>query len=460
MKCNRNINILLVESHKRTISWAKALLSLNQVNLHVLVVIPDEKQVYLDIGVKPDNIHEINNISFLGDKKEVSIESEFYYCLNAIISSDRLLREKSREESLLYLGNLFYFFNKILSEKNIETIFLEPTWAHEVLISEVANAKGIRVYFPHTMRIPYKHFLFFNGYRQEKYFKRSESEFSNSDALDVYNNVVHKGEKPLYFHKNNNKNKLSPMMLSKPFKGLVKEFSSGKNLKVTPRVHNQIIDKVAKIIMRPIVPFLVDFEQPKNEDKYVFVSLHVQPESSIDVLGNMYTNQIEYVRAVSKTTPSSHKIYVKEHSNALGDRSLSYYRKLGKIPGVVLIDPYMDSHLLMKRADLVISVSGTTSFEASLMGVPAVTSAEMFFSDLLVKKRFNPYSGDVSELIKKGEIWKKEVDKKKLLYDYYQIFKNSFAGDTTDCLANPAVLGKENIDKLAKAFNEVISHEK
>ncbi|MCE8040709.1 DUF354 domain-containing protein [Halomonas daqingensis] len=462
MKSNSITSVLLVESHKRTISWAKALLALNQVNLHVLVVIPDEREVYLDIGVPSENIHninEVNALSPLDDGKGLDIERGFYYCINAIISSDRLLRRKSYEESVLYLNRLIEYFNKVLDENKIEMVILEPTWAHEILMCEVAKAKAIKSYFPHTMRIPYKHFLFFNGYRQEEFFKRDKSEFNNSDALAAYNSIVHKGEKPLYFHKNNNKNNFSLTLLSKPFKGLVKEFRGEKNLYVTPRVHRLIIDKVSKITRRQGVSLLVDFDQPKNEDNYVFVSLHVQPESSIDVLGNMYTNQIEYVRAIAKTTPSSHKVYVKEHSNALGDRPLGFYRDMRDIPGVVLVDPNLDSHALMKKADLVISVSGTTSFEASLMGVPAVTSAKMFFSDLLVKEQFNPYGDNVRDLIKEGEVWKKRFGKEELMQCYYHIFKNSFEGDTTDCLTNPSVLEEGNIEKLSKAFNELVSND-
>ncbi|MFW3616927.1 hypothetical protein [Billgrantia antri] len=460
MKLNGITNVLLVENHKRTISWAKALLTLNQVNLHVLVVIPDEREVYLDLGVPSENIHNINEantLSLLGDGKGLDVEREFNYCINAIISSDRLLREKNYEESMLYFGKLIDYFNKILDENKIEIVILEPTWAHEILMCEIAKTKAIKSYFPHTMRVPYNHFLFFKGYLQEDFFKRDESEFHYSKALDAYNSMVHKGEKPLYFHKNNSKNNFSSNLLSKPYKGLLKEFRGEKNLYVTPRVHRLILDKLLKMTKKIGVSLLVDFDQPKNEENYVFVSLHVQPESSIDVLGNMYTNQIEYVRTISKTTPSSHKVYVKEHSNALGDRPLGFYREMRDIPGVVLVDPNLDSHALMKKADLVISISGTTSFEASLMGVPAVTSAKMFFSDLLVKEQFNPYSDNVDSLIKEGEVWKKRFDKEELIQGYCHIFKNSFEGDTTDCLTNPFVLEEANIEKLAKAFYELIN---
>jgi hypothetical protein len=269
MERNKSTNVLLVESHKRTISWAKALLTLNQVNLHVLVVMPDEKKVYLDLGVNSDNIHDIKDISD-SNNKETNIESNLYCYFNAIIASDRLLSKKKYEKSLSYLVNLFNFFNKVLGENNIETIILEPTWAHEILICEAAKMQEIKTYFPHTMRIPYNHFLFFNGYQQDSFFKRNKSEFSNSTALDAYNNIVKKGEKPFYFYKNNDKNTFSPKLLSKPFTGLAKELSGERNLNVTPKVYNLIIDKVAKIIRKRGMFFLVDFSQPKNKEKYIF----------------------------------------------------------------------------------------------------------------------------------------------------------------------------------------------
>jgi UDP-N-acetylglucosamine 2-epimerase len=191
---------------------------------------------------------------------------------------------------------------------------------------------------------------------------------------------------------------------------------------------------------------------------FILVTLHVQPEASIDVLASKYSNQIEFVRSIARTTPVSHKVLVKEHSNALGDRSYSFYKKLASIPRVTLVDPNIDSHYLIKSADLVISATGTASFEAAVLGTPAVTASEMFFSHLMVQKKFNPYVDDVKDLIQTGYLWKKKYSKEMIVAGMVKILRNSFEGDTTDILSNPNVVKKKNIHLLEKAFKELIAN--
>src|SRR5690606_14631785 len=115
------------------------------------------------------------------------------------------------------------------------------------------------------------------------------------------------------------------------------------------------------------------FDLIKKDKKYILVTLHKQPESSIDVLAAGHSNQMEAVRALSRSVSACTEIWVKEHSNAIGDRSLSWYRHLKMIPGVRLIEPYANTFELIRGAEGVISASGTVCFEAGLLGVPAIT---------------------------------------------------------------------------------------
>lgn len=454
-------NVLLVANHKRTVSWAKALLSLSDIDLYLVVVIPGEKEAYVNLGVPAGKIFDISStrksVSFCDIYERKKYEDNFEHSYNSIISSDRQLRQFEYVDALTYLDNLHCYFSTILIENKINTVFLEPTWAHEILMCEVADLNGVSVYFPHTMRLPYEFFLFFKGCHQKNFYVRKASEVDFSEAQDLYRRVVHKGEKPLYYYKNNKKNTFSFSLVKSFFSNFASEIKGRKNLYITPTTAQQASRAALKILRKLLFKKFVSFSNI-GKKKYLFVSLHVQPESSIDVLGNMYNNQVEYIRAISKTTPSSYSIYVKEHSNAIGDRPINFYKEIQKIPGVVLVDPFADSHVIMKGAEMVISVSGTTSFEASLMGVPSVTSAKMFFSELLVKDGFNPYSDKVDKLLEDSVIWKANFSENIMMECYYRIVKNSFEGDTTDYGTNPLVTGKENVEKLAKAFSEVIAY--
>jgi CDP-glycerol glycerophosphotransferase (TagB/SpsB family) len=119
----------------------------------------------------------------------------------------------------------------------------------------------------------------------------------------------------------------------------------------------------------------------------------MQPEASIDVLAGRNADQVENIRALSRLIPHGWEIYVKEHSNANGVRSPRDYDELRRIPGVRLIDPHADTFRLMEAAQLVLSPSGTVSFEAALLGRKAATLAPMYFEPVM-----NPGTIDLSVL--------------------------------------------------------------
>ena len=73
-------------------------------------------------------------------------------------------------------------------------------------------------------------------------------------------------------------------------------------------------------------------------------------------------------------------IVVKEHWSMIGYRPISYYKKIKRLPNVILIDPA--SPLLPKdyivNSDLVVTISGSAAMEAAMVGVNSLV-----FSDVL-----------------------------------------------------------------------------
>ena len=65
---------------------------------------------------------------------------------------------------------------------------------------------------------------------------------------------------------------------------------------------------------------------------------------------------------------------MKEHSVALNTRPRAFYRELRRIPAVRLISPFADNFKLISGADLVVTVTGTAAYEASLLGQPAASN--------------------------------------------------------------------------------------
>lgn len=65
--------------------------------------------------------------------------------------------------------------------------------------------------------------------------------------------------------------------------------------------------------------------------------LHLIPESTTSILSPFYINELSVIEAVSKSIPAGWFLYVKEHQAMLGERSLSFYKAINKLPNVKMV---------------------------------------------------------------------------------------------------------------------------
>ena len=119
-----------------------------------------------------------------------------------------------------------------------------------------------------------------------------------------------------------------------------------------------------------------------GQPRFAFFPLHFEPEVSVQVLGRPFQNQIEVIRNLALNLPIGMKVLVKEHPRALGFRPLDYYRKLLEIPNVLLVDPRLATQQVIRHAALVAVISGSTGFEAAVLGKPVVVFGSPTYSGL------------------------------------------------------------------------------
>ena len=66
----------------------------------------------------------------------------------------------------------------------------------------------------------------------------------------------------------------------------------------------------------------------------------------------------------------------------LGWRKSSFYRKLSLLPNVILVDPYADNFELISLSRGVMSINGTSNFEALCLQKPQLSFTKAFYSEL------------------------------------------------------------------------------
>ena len=107
-------------------------------------------------------------------------------------------------------------------------------------------------------------------------------------------------------------------------------------------------------------------------------------EKSTLIQSPLFTNQIEIIRQIAKSIPIEYKLFVKEHQGqiARGWRSEEEYEEISGIPNVELLHPDINGEEILQNCDLVVTVGGTTGFEAAVYGKPSIVFSDVNYSVL------------------------------------------------------------------------------
>jgi capsule polysaccharide modification protein KpsS len=95
---------------------------------------------------------------------------------------------------------------------------------------------------------------------------------------------------------------------------------------------------------------------------------------------------------------------VKEHPMAVGYRPTRFYKEINSIPNVTVLGPMEDLSRILKDAKMLITISGTSAFEAILKKIPVIHFGDLPFeilSDTMIKKlnSFNDVSHSYNMLL-------------------------------------------------------------
>lgn len=123
--------------------------------------------------------------------------------------------------------------------------------------------------------------------------------------------------------------------------------------------------------------------------KYVYFPVHNSNEYSTQVQGTMWINQLQIIEALAKSVPHDWKVVVKEHPGTLlwRVRPKSFYDEIKSYPNVLLIPTETNSNYVISNAQLVVTIIGTTGWEAVIRGIPVIDFEENVFDVLGLSRR-------------------------------------------------------------------------
>ncbi len=380
--------------------------------------------------------------------------------INELVFGDRVLRHEAAN-GIRFLTNIQQPIYDFLKKHQVKTVFGETTWAHEVLVHRMTRRLpdlGCRYLCPHVVRIPNGRFAFFMDEHQSEIL---EAPFRERDSHEICDSIFEL-KKPDYLVINDKK-----MKKNRSFSGRLsraKRFFTSENIdKNDPTLitnketqfRSRAGEEWRKETYRSVKR--IDFEDIKNTN-YVFVGLHKQPEASIDVFGRYYEDQLVNIKNIWRALPHGWQLIVKEHTNAVGDRSLAFYRELDALPNLHFVHESTNSWALINQAKLVVTVTGTIAYEAALMQVPSLTLAPTFFNRMNYCRQITWNElNDCADLNLLCEELKSEEDNRLEFCQY--LSRNSFEGTFSDPNANPKIMEKENVRKVAEGFLKILTRD-
>lgn len=122
--------------------------------------------------------------------------------------------------------------------------------------------------------------------------------------------------------------------------------------------------------------------------EFVYIALHHEPERTTNPDGGPFHDQLMVVMEMRKLLPEHIEIYVKEHPSqfyirkAARGRSPLLYDAVKRIKGVKLIDTAIDTSILMEKAQIVCTVTGTIAIEAATLGKKTLYFGNAWYNGL------------------------------------------------------------------------------
>ena len=314
----------------------------------------------------------------------------------------------SPEEKLLFVQINFQLAEKLLDEIKPDVIidFAQASIVRCVL-DMVAEKKGIPYLFSLTCLLKNRCFIyrrFFekfsvirkeydsllkkedpckDGYKYLSWFKKGEAktvynfhitENKKSEGVVVRFQIVKKVYDLVSLFINRFKNIYNEILLrcrAKNEPAIRYNFQLFKNC---PSI--RLYRKILKLCRLFYLKMFFLHETIPSGTKYVIMTLHFQPEASTSIQSPFFVDQRSVIEKVSRALPLNYKLVIKPYIIMYGCEPVSFYSFIKSLPNTIFVSPTSDTQKLIEDSQAVVTISGTSGFEAALKGKKTIVMTE------------------------------------------------------------------------------------
>lgn len=449
-------NICFVSNFHKTYFFEKISRDLKEYGYKIFWICFDSKFYnYLLKENIPENVLLLSKDIIGNDAKSIGD-----FKLNELVNGDRFLRHQ-KKWAYNYLKSIQLPTYNFINNNNIEFVFGEVTHAHEILIHRLVNhSTSLRCAYlhPQSVRIPNKRFFFLKDEFQSEIFK--EELISNETWEEEYELI--RPVRPRRVAQVDVEVKTQLSLKGKLSR--LKRFFTQENIqKDLPSQIDNKFKRSGIAIKEEFNKITYNFVSKDDisileDKKFVLYTLHMQPEASVDVVGVYFDDQLQNIKNIWRILPDDWHIVIKEHSNAIGNRTYRFFKEFKKLKNSIILHEKSDSHSIIDKAEAIFTVSGTIAYEASLKGKPAFTFADIFFNKLTncMKISLNTLR-EIKNIQNLFEILQKENKYKLEIEDYSKyLYQRSFNGIVDAPVNSSDWYDEENTKTVSNEFNKFL----
>jgi len=139
-----------------------------------------------------------------------------------------------------------------------------------------------------------------------------------------------------------------------------------------------------------------------EDENFIYLPLHTEPEAKILATAPFYSDQINVIENVARSISIDQVLYVKEHPGQRLKfwRSIEDYKRIFELQNVKMIHPDFNSQKLISNSTAIISIMGSTGFEALFYKKPVFLFSEEYYDVLSMVKKIQNIT-ELPEIIKK-----------------------------------------------------------
>jgi hypothetical protein len=330
-----------------------------------------------------EEIQDINKNMINKYKKEIdSLLQHIDQTFDGFLKNDRYLCQLSKRKATIILIKAYIAVKSFIKNHKIDFIVGEVTNIHEVLFYCFSKKyNNFKFLYLHNLRLLPNKVSFFNYDFSFDYEILNLINLENKEKTDINYELIIEYGKYILNHRNFNSKKVEKKFFIQN-RNKINTHDIQYLLNAYIRLTNfynkiyKLIDKAIKKVILFLFNKKIIKDLEKLNEKYIYYPLHVVPEATVNIVAPSKVDQKKNIFNLLKKY-NDYIVIFKPHPNGDSLKFLDYIKLL--VNKRVFIT-FLKSQKLLKKADIVYTISGTAGLEALMKGKKVIIDSTIFFS--------------------------------------------------------------------------------